>query len=126
MESVNVVVKDSPPKEIDDTNQGTPVDDNVEHDVEALEHPSNEESTEESLEEEGEASSEPQVQNKGPSVRVQKNHPKDLIIGNPDQGITTRRTNDVIANSCFVSMFEPKNVKEALTDEAWIEAIQEE
>ncbi|MCI43742.1 gag-pol polyprotein, partial [Trifolium medium] len=26
--------------------------------------------------------------NKGSSVRVQKNHPKELIIGNPDQGIT--------------------------------------
>ncbi|MCI57829.1 hypothetical protein A2U01_0079080, partial [Trifolium medium] len=24
--------------------------------------------------------------NKGLSVRVQKNHPKELIIGNPDQG----------------------------------------
>jgi hypothetical protein len=66
------------------------------------------------------------TQSKGPSVRVQKNHPKELIIGNPDQGITTRRSSDVIANSCFVSMFEPKNVKEALTDEFWIEAMQEE
>ncbi|MCI80740.1 hypothetical protein A2U01_0102011, partial [Trifolium medium] len=25
--------------------------------------------------------------NKGPSIRVQKNHPKELIIGNPKQGI---------------------------------------
>ncbi|KAK2429213.1 putative mitochondrial protein [Trifolium repens] len=66
------------------------------------------------------------TQNKGPAVRVQKNHPLELVIGNPEQGITTRRSNDVIANSCFVSMFEPKNVKEALTDEFWIEAIQEE
>ncbi|WJX73238.1 hypothetical protein P8452_57046 [Trifolium repens] len=53
----------------------------------------------------------PPTQSKGPSVRVQKNHPKELIIGNPDQGITTRRSSDVIANSCFVSMFEPKFVK---------------
>ncbi|MCI79405.1 hypothetical protein A2U01_0100676, partial [Trifolium medium] len=30
--------------------------------------------------------------NKCPSIRVQKNHPKELIIGNPDQGITTRRS----------------------------------
>ncbi|MCI40869.1 gag-pol polyprotein, partial [Trifolium medium] len=28
--------------------------------------------------------------NKGPSVRLQKNHPKELIIGNPGQGIATR------------------------------------
>ncbi|MCI68862.1 hypothetical protein A2U01_0090123, partial [Trifolium medium] len=28
---------------------------------------------------------------KGPSIGVHKNHPMDLIIGNPDHGITTRR-----------------------------------
>ncbi|MCI45457.1 gag-pol polyprotein, partial [Trifolium medium] len=39
---------------------------------------------------------------KGPSVRVQKNHPQELIIGNPDQGIATRRTNDLVSNACFV------------------------
>jgi len=53
---------------------------------------------------------------KGQSIRVQKNHPQELIIGDPDQGIRTRRTNDIVSNSCFVSKFEPKNVKEALTD----------
>jgi hypothetical protein len=57
---------------------------------------------------------------KGPSTRVQKNHPQDLIIGDLDQGIRTRRSNDIVSNSCFVSKFEPKNVKEALTDEFWI------
>jgi len=63
---------------------------------------------------------------KGPSIRVQKNHPHDLIIGNPNQGITTRRSNEVISNSCFVLKVEPKNVKEALTDEFWTGAMQEE
>jgi len=62
---------------------------------------------------------------KGHSIRVQKNHPQELIIGNPDQGITTRRSNEVISNSCFVSKFEPNNVKEALINELWIEAMQE-
>ncbi|WJX64416.1 hypothetical protein P8452_49197 [Trifolium repens] len=126
MESVNVVVKDTPLEKDDDIDQGAPVIDNVEQDVGASEHPSKQKSDEKTHEEDAETSTEPQVQNKGPSVRVQKNHPKDLIIGNPEQGITTRRTNDVIANSCFVSLFEPKNVKEALTDEPWIEAMQEE
>jgi hypothetical protein len=36
---------------------------------------------------------EPTTARKGPSVRVQKNHPLDLVIGNPKQGITTRRSN---------------------------------
>lgn len=30
---------------------------------------------------------------KGPSIRIQKNHPQDLIIECHDQGITTRRSN---------------------------------
>jgi len=63
---------------------------------------------------------------KGPSIRVQKNHPQELIIGDPDQGIRTKRTNDIVSNSCFMSKFEPKNVKEALTDDFLIEAMQEE
>jgi len=63
---------------------------------------------------------------KGPSIRIQKNHPQELIIGDPDQGVRTRRANDIVSNSYFVSQFEPKNVKEALTDEFWIEAMQEE
>lgn len=63
---------------------------------------------------------------KGPSIRIQKNHPQDLIIGDPNQGIRTRRSNEVVSNSCFASKFEPKNVKQALTDEFWIEAMQEE
>jgi len=57
---------------------------------------------------------------KGSSIRVKKNHHQELIVGNPNQGITTRRSNEVISNSCFVSKFEPKNVKEALTDEFWL------
>ncbi|KAK2428563.1 hypothetical protein QL285_027076 [Trifolium repens] len=112
MESVNVVVKDSTLKENDGIDQGNPVSDNAEQNAEASEQPRSEKSDEETLEEESEASAGPQTHSKGPSVRVQKNHPKDLIIGNPEQGITRRRTNDIIANSCFVSLFKPKNVKE--------------
>jgi hypothetical protein len=63
------------------------------------------------------------VEESEPVIEVQKNHPQDLIIGDLDQGIRTRRSNDIVSNSCFVSKFEPKNVKEALTDEFWIEAM---
>ncbi|KAK2417316.1 putative mitochondrial protein [Trifolium repens] len=126
MESVNVVVKDSPEKENEKVDQGTPVSVNAEQDDGASAPAPINEADERTIEEERDESARPQAASKGPSVRVQKNHPLDLVIGNPEQGITTRRTNDVVANSCFVSLFEPKNVKEALTDEAWIEAMQEE
>jgi hypothetical protein len=36
------------------------------------------------------------------------------------------RSREVIFNACFVTTREPKNVKEALIDECWINAIQEE
>ncbi|XP_050895226.1 uncharacterized protein LOC127101827 [Lathyrus oleraceus] len=60
----------------------------------------------------------------GPSVRIQKDHPKELIIGNPNEGIITK-SREVVSNACFVSKFEPKNIKEALTDELWISAMQD-
>ncbi|MCH87106.1 retrovirus-related pol polyprotein from transposon tnt 1-94 [Trifolium medium] len=63
--------------------------------------------------------------NKVPSTRVQKNHPIENVIGNPYEGVKTR-SREEIANSCFISKIEPKNVKEALTDEYWINSMQEE
>ncbi|PNX59466.1 gag-pol polyprotein [Trifolium pratense] len=118
MESINVVIDDS-------TEDKTTyvADDVIASDlpsVETVEVKESESDTEASIPEPT------KTPKKGPSIRIQKNHPIDLIIGNPDQGIATRRTNDVIFNSCFVSKVEPKNVKEALTNEYWINAIQEE
>ena len=69
--------------------------------------------------------SEPEEANKDPSIRIQKDHPKELIIGDPNCGVITR-SREIISNSCFVSKIEPKNVKEALTDEYWIGAMQDE
>lgn len=63
--------------------------------------------------------------NKGPSIRIQKDHPKEIIIGNLNEGIISR-SREVVSNACFVSKFEPKNIKEALTDEFQINAIQDE
>lgn len=71
------------------------------------------------------AEPEPSQKNKGPSIRIQKDHPKELIIGDLNKGVTTR-SRESISNSCFVSKFEAKNIKEALTDEFWIKAMQEE
>ncbi|KAF7130478.1 hypothetical protein RHSIM_Rhsim10G0161000 [Rhododendron simsii] len=64
---------------------------------------------------------------KEPSARVKLNHPKDLVIGNLDEGMLTRRKTTNIANYvCYTSSLEPKKVEEALSDELWIGAMQEE
>ncbi|CAJ2652046.1 unnamed protein product [Trifolium pratense] len=117
VESINVVIDDLTPAKTSDT----------EDDV-ATTLPTSEEAVAEKESDSDDEStiSTPRPVSKVPSIRIQKNHPKDLIIGNPNQGIATRRTNEVVTNSCFVSKIEPKNVKEALTDEFWIEAMQDE
>src|ERR1044072_7642847 len=56
------------------------------------------------------------AQNKGPTIRIQKIHPQDNIIGSPSEGVMTR-SRKLIANACFISKVEPKNIKEALLDE---------
>ncbi|GAA0139877.1 hypothetical protein LIER_01338 [Lithospermum erythrorhizon] len=68
-----------------------------------------------------------------PAARIQKDHPVD-IIGQLNGGITTRRKERVdnrrmsglFAETCFISKIEPANVSEALKDEHWINAMQEE
>ena len=52
------------------------------------------------------------------------NHPKDLIIGNPGEGISTRSRK--LLNVAFVSQIEPKNIKDAIIDEYWMLAMNEE
>lgn len=47
------------------------------------------------------------------------------IIGNINEGVVTR-SRENIANSWFISKIEPENFKEALTDEFWINTMQEE
>src|ERR1044072_6960423 len=61
---------------------------------------------------------------KGPSIRIQKIHPQDNIIGSPTEEVMTR-SRKLITNACFISNVEPKNVKEALKDEYWTNAMQE-
>ncbi|GAA0166049.1 hypothetical protein LIER_21297 [Lithospermum erythrorhizon] len=66
--------------------------------------------------------------------RIQKRHPTDNIIGQLDQGITKRRKEPIdylkmvglIGECSFISKVEPKNIDEALKDEHWIRAMQEE
>nr|GFC54343.1 Gag-Pol polyprotein [Tanacetum cinerariifolium] len=57
-------------------------------------------------------------------------HPLEQFIGNPLQSVRTRRQLESDAEMCMlaltVSRTEPKNIKEAMADSAWIESMQEE
>ncbi|GJU77184.1 retrovirus-related pol polyprotein from transposon TNT 1-94 [Tanacetum coccineum] len=59
-----------------------------------------------------------------------KDHPLEQVIGEPSQPVLTRnqlRTDgDMCMYALTISIIEPKNVNEAMTDPAWIESMQEE
>nr|GFB02265.1 retrovirus-related Pol polyprotein from transposon TNT 1-94 [Tanacetum cinerariifolium] len=59
-----------------------------------------------------------------------KDHPLEQVIGEPSQPILTRNQlrsdGDMCMYALSVSTMEPKNVKEAMIDLAWIESMQEE
>ena len=58
--------------------------------------------------------------------QFKKSHPQDLIIGDTTKGVTTRSQLKSIVNLAFISQIEPKNVDDALCDEFWVLAMQEE
>nr|GFB81599.1 retrovirus-related Pol polyprotein from transposon TNT 1-94 [Tanacetum cinerariifolium] len=62
--------------------------------------------------------------------RWTKDHPLEQVHGNPSRPVQTRRQLATNPKMCMfaltVSTAEPKNIKEAMVDYAWIEAMQEE
>nr|GEZ72723.1 uncharacterized mitochondrial protein AtMg00810-like [Tanacetum cinerariifolium] len=62
--------------------------------------------------------------------RWTKDHPLEQVIGNPSQYVRTRLQLELDGEMCMfaliVSRTEPKNIKEAMADSAWIESMQEE
>ncbi|GJZ40124.1 integrase, catalytic region, zinc finger, CCHC-type containing protein [Tanacetum coccineum] len=62
--------------------------------------------------------------------RWTKDHPLTQVRGNPSKPVQTRRQLATDPEMCMfaltVSNAEPKNIKEAMADSAWIEAMQEE
>nr|GEV51158.1 hypothetical protein [Tanacetum cinerariifolium] len=62
--------------------------------------------------------------------RWTKDHPLEQVIENPLQSVRTRRQLESDGEMCMfaltVSQTEPKNIKEAMADSAWIESMQEE
>nr|GEW92378.1 hypothetical protein [Tanacetum cinerariifolium] len=82
-----------------------------------------------------------------PSTRIHKDHPKEHIIKEVNSAVQTRkmakqneaglisfinkqRTNHKYFQNClfacFISQMEPKKITQALDDESWVEAMQEE
>ncbi|GKD98536.1 gag-pol polyprotein, partial [Tanacetum coccineum] len=59
--------------------------------------------------------------------RWTKDHPLEQVVRNPSQSIRTRRQLETDGEICMfvltVSRTEPKNIKEAMADSAWIKAI---
>nr|GEY93922.1 integrase, catalytic region, zinc finger, CCHC-type, peptidase aspartic, catalytic [Tanacetum cinerariifolium] len=59
-----------------------------------------------------------------------KDHPLEQVIGEPSRPVLTRNQlrsdGDMCIYTLTVSTMEPKNVKQAMTDPAWIESMQEE
>ncbi|GJQ98736.1 retrovirus-related pol polyprotein from transposon TNT 1-94 [Tanacetum coccineum] len=62
--------------------------------------------------------------------RWTKDHPLEQVRGNPTMPVQTRRQLTTDPEMCMfaltVSIVEPKNIKEAMADSAWIEAMQDE
>ncbi|GJW17690.1 retrovirus-related pol polyprotein from transposon TNT 1-94 [Tanacetum coccineum] len=62
--------------------------------------------------------------------RWTKDHPLTQVRGNPSKPVQTRRQLATDPEMCMfaltVSIVEPKNIKDAMADSAWIEAMQEE
>nr|GEV60191.1 hypothetical protein [Tanacetum cinerariifolium] len=62
--------------------------------------------------------------------RWTKDHPLEQVHRNPSRPVNTKRKLATDHEMCMfalnVSTTEPKNIKEAMTDSAWIEAMQEE
>nr|GEU75228.1 retrovirus-related Pol polyprotein from transposon TNT 1-94 [Tanacetum cinerariifolium] len=59
-----------------------------------------------------------------------KDHPLEQVRGNPSRPVQTRRQlatdPEMGMFALTVSIAEPKNIKKAMADSAWIEAMQEE
>ncbi|GKB64028.1 retrovirus-related pol polyprotein from transposon TNT 1-94 [Tanacetum coccineum] len=65
-----------------------------------------------------------------PSAALRTRSPSEQVIGEPSRPVLTRNQlrsdGDICMYALTVSTMEPKNVKEAMTDPAWIESMQEE
>ncbi|GJU76959.1 retrovirus-related pol polyprotein from transposon TNT 1-94 [Tanacetum coccineum] len=60
------------------------------------------------------------------NIKESRNHPLENVIGNLNKRTLRSQAQNQSNFFCFISTIEPKNVNEALGDESWIVAMQEE
>ncbi|GJY97831.1 retrovirus-related pol polyprotein from transposon TNT 1-94, partial [Tanacetum coccineum] len=60
------------------------------------------------------------------NIKESKSHPIENVIGNLNQRTLRSQAQDKSNFFCFLSTTEPKNINEALNDESWVIAMQEE
>nr|GEX27029.1 hypothetical protein [Tanacetum cinerariifolium]GEX46085.1 hypothetical protein [Tanacetum cinerariifolium] len=60
------------------------------------------------------------------NIKESRNHPLENVIGNLNQRTLRSQAQNQSNFFCFISTIESKNVNEALADESWIVAMQEE
>nr|GEW99007.1 Gag-Pol polyprotein [Tanacetum cinerariifolium] len=60
------------------------------------------------------------------NIKESRNHPLENVIGNLNQRTLRSQAQNQSNFFCFISTIEPKNVNEALMDDTWIVAMQEE
>ena len=54
---------------------------------------------------------------------MRRHHAPDQIIGDKSNGTMTRSK---LKGTCLLAEFEPSNIKDALDNESWVEAMNEE
>ncbi|GJS63348.1 hypothetical protein Tco_0677912 [Tanacetum coccineum] len=60
------------------------------------------------------------------NIKESKSHPLENVIGNINQRTLRSQAQEKSNFFCFLSTKEPKNVGEALKDESWVVAMQED
>nr|GEZ52933.1 retrovirus-related Pol polyprotein from transposon TNT 1-94 [Tanacetum cinerariifolium] len=60
------------------------------------------------------------------NIKESRNHSLENVIGNLNQRTLKSQAQNQSNFFCFILAIEPKNVNEALTDDSWIVAMQEE
>ena len=68
----------------------------------------------------------PQQETQQKSWRMMANHPQEQIIGDSTQRVTRSSIRNICDHLAFLSQIEPRCVNDALNDENWFLAMQEE